>query len=91
MAPRTQSAGDENDAAAVLVEPSTVPAPTPEAAETGGEKWIRTLYRADHFQVDEKRFVNGVPQKFTSGIAKEIIELAARNGVKIAVADVEKG
>jgi hypothetical protein len=90
MAPRPRSAGDENDAPEVLVGSETpVIVPDPEAAETGGAKMIRCRHN-DEFVVDGDTKVTGAWTQFPAAKAKAVIEAAERNGVRLAVADVEK-
>lgn len=91
MAPRSERrVGDENDAAAVPVEgaDATIVA-SADAIETGGAKLIRTRHN-DEFIVDGETRVDGAWQQFAATKAKAVIEAAERNGVKLAVADVEK-
>lgn len=91
MAPRTEkTVGDQNDAAAVPVEGGDQPiVATSEAVETGGAKMIRCRHN-DVFVVDEDTKVTGAWKQFPASKAKAVIEAAARNGVRLAVADVEK-
>lgn len=89
MAPRDVPAGERNDAAAVPVtEPPTI-VPSPTAAESGGAKNIRCSY-GDVFVVDDQTTLDGDWAEFPAARAKALIEIAARNGVGIQVADVEK-
>lgn len=97
MAAPDKPVGDRNDAAAVPVSTTEVPVPTPEAAETGGPKLIRARH-GDRFIYDSeahgkdpsKGVVTGDYQQFAATEAKTVIEAAQRNGVRLAVADVQK-
>lgn len=82
-------ADEENDAAAKPPIVADPPKPDPEAAKSSGEKYIRCRH-GDRFQISEKLEVDGEWRKYPATQAKEIIEAAARNGVRLAIADVEK-
>jgi hypothetical protein len=80
-------AGDENAAAEVPVEvPENVPVASAQAAETGGPKMIR-CYHGDVFVIDESTQVTGEWQEFNATAAKQVIEAARANGVRLAVAE----
>jgi hypothetical protein len=73
------------------------PTPTPEAATTGGPKWIRTVHPGDQFVFDpsanendaDTGVVDGRYREFPAAKAKDVIAAAAANGVSLLVADKE--
>lgn len=82
--------GDENAAAAAPVDlHETVPTPDPTAAESGGEKLIRCRHRDTLRDSDGKVRVDSTWRKFKATEAKELLELAERNNVRLLVANVE--
>lgn len=90
MTTRSVPAGEENDAAAKLVDVATSPpAPSPEAVEADGAKQIRCRHN-DTFVVRKDLVVDGAWREYPAKQAAEIIEAAARNGVKLSVALPEK-
>lgn len=93
MPPKTRDVptDETNDAAATPVEVPTEPQPSSEAEATGGRKLIRTAHRGDRFVISPDLEITGTFVEYPANKAKEIIELARVNGVRIAVADVEKG
>lgn len=73
------------------------PTPTPEAAETGGPKLIRTVHPGDRFVFDPKAnaddpqvgVVDGTYREFPATQAKELIAAAKTARVRLLVADKE--
>jgi hypothetical protein len=90
MPPKTRGAGDDNDAAEVIVTDETPEPAIVEGAEnTPGSKLVRTRFRQDTFVVDDKTTLGGDWQEFPAKRAAELVALARRSNVDVIVTDKE--